>query len=96
MYGLLIGVYFICERFLFTFFGESDFVVNRIIRYFYCITSLVLESLMFAVELHLITIPRIAIRTHQVVTVACTRIAEFKLGVTYTIQMTHSYSNPGG
>lgn len=66
------------DRF-FILFLKAYRVSVRIVRYCYDVSRLELKSLMLAVELHLVTIPRIAIHTDQIVTMVGVSIAEIKI-----------------
>ena len=64
MNRFLIGVDVVDMRLILPFFPEGYGVVNWVIRQFYHVCCLVLEGVVFAVELHLKAVPGITVRTH--------------------------------
>ena len=61
MDGFLIGVYIIDMRLFFPSLLECYGAMNWVIRQLYHVCCFVLEGVVFAVELHLETVPGIAV-----------------------------------
>ena len=96
MNGLLVGVDIVAVDLVHSLLPEGDPAVDRIVAQFDDVAGGELRSLVLAVELHLVAVPRIPVRTDQVIPVVRVGIAKVKIDALDGIQVSHSHSDPRG
>lgn len=95
MDGFLRGIDIIGEGSLGSFLLEADLVGVGVIGDFDGVSGGVLEGLILAIELHLVPVPGVSIRTDEVVAVIGIGIAKIEVDSLNGIKMRNSNPNPG-
>lgn len=94
MDGFLGGIDIVAEGRLAAFFLEGDFVACWVVGHFDGVSGGELEGLVLAIELHLVSVPGVAVRTDEVVSMVRVGVAEIEVDSFDGVEVRNSNSNP--
>ena len=94
MDGLLIGIDVVAEGRLPAFLLEADLVGAGVVGDFDGVSGGVLEGLKLAIELHLVSVPGVAIRTDEVVAMVGVGVAKIEVYSFYGVEMRDPNPDP--
>ncbi len=96
MQGLLPGVHLVGKTLLAAFLAKSYLASRRVITDLHNVPSCECKGLEFAVVFHLVAVPRVSVRTNQVIAMIRVGVDELEVCSLDAVEVGYSYPYPRG